>query len=296
MQTENNATDTTTAPAAPIVDVNAPPAAEATAAPASAAPAPAEGDATTVDTSTTTAPAEGEGSTQQEQDRNDKGQFKSGTQKRIDALVYQRNQAEREAAYWRQQAQTPAKAPEAPKVEDFRSYDEYEDAMQRHRIDEGVQRATAKTAEQQAERFTQQAQSAAQETYNQRVSETVARIPDFVEVVGKSQVPMSPALAEALMESDRGPELVYHLAKNPAEAERLNSMSVRQMDREIGRLETALTSKAAPPAPPAARTTSAPAPIKPGSPASAPANTDPNKMDQAQFEAWAKANGSKYIR
>jgi hypothetical protein len=72
-------------------------------------------------------------------------------------------------------------------------------------------------------------------------------------------------------------------------------MSVRQMDREIGRLELSIGAKSAPPPPPA-RTTSAPAPIKPGNPASAPANTDPNRMNQAEFEAWARANGSKYIR
>lgn len=290
MQTETTAVDTTTT-AAPIVDVNAPPAA---AAPASAPPAT---DVTTIDTSTTTAPAGDETSTQQEDPpRDDKGQFKSGAQKRIDALVFQRHQAEREAAYWKQQAQATTAPAAAPKITDFASYDEYEHAMQQHRIDDGVSRGLSKTAEQHAERFTKQAQTAAAETYNQRATETAARIPDFVEVVSKSNVPMSPALHEALMDSDRGPELVYHLAKNPAEAERLNSMSVRQMDREIGRLETTLGTKPAAPPPPAARTTGAPPPIKPGTPASAPANTDPNKMDQAAFEAWAKANGSRYIR
>lgn len=288
MQTETTAVDTTTT-AAPLVDVNAPPAA---AAPASA---PHASDVTTVDTSTTTAPEGEVDSTQQEdQPRDDKGQFKSGAQKRIDALVFQRHQAEREAAYWKQQAQA-VQSPTAPKVADFASYDEYEQAMLDHRIEDGVNRGLSKTAEQQATKFTQQAQSAAAETYNQRATEIVTKIPDFVEVVSKSTVPMSPALQEALMDSERGPELVYHLAKNPAEAERLNSMSVRQMDREIGRLETTFA-QAAKPSPPAARTTSAPAPIKPGSPASAPANTDPNKMNQGEFEAWAKANGSKYIR
>ncbi len=97
------------------------------------------------------------------------------------------------------------------------------------------------------------------------------------------------------MDSEKGPELVYHLAKNPAEAERLNAMSVRQMDREIGRLETTLGAKA-PPAPPAARTTNAPPPVKPGSPASSPANTDPSKMTQPEYEAWRKGQGATYIR
>lgn len=288
MQTENTAPEVTNT-AAPVDTAAAP----APAAPASAAPADGTAPA---DTSTTTATEGDNSGTQQDPDRKDNGQFKSGAQKRIDALVFQRHQAEREAAYWKQQAQATTAPAAAPKITDFASYDEYEHAMQQHRIDDGVSRGLSKTAEQHAERFTKQAQTAAAETYNQRATETAARIPDFVEVVSKSNVPMSPALHEALMDSDRGPELVYHLAKNPAEAERLNSMSVRQMDREIGRLETTLGTKPAAPPPPAARTTGAPPPIKPGTPASAPANTDPNKMDQAAFEAWAKANGSRYIR
>lgn len=287
MQTENTATETTTA-AAPTVETTAAP---APAAPASAAPA---GEAATDDTSTITATAGEVDGTQKEQDRNDNGQFKSGAQKRIDALVFQRHQAEREAQYWKQQAQA-AQAPAAPKLSDFDTHDEYDQAMLQHRIDEGVTRGLSKTAESQATKFSQQAQSAAAETYNQRVTDAVTRIPDFVEVVSKSEVPMSQALHDALMDSEKGPELVYHLAKNPAEADRLNSMSVRQMDREIGRLETTFGAKTAP-APPPARVTNAPAPIKPGTPASAPANNDPNKMGQADFEVWAKANGSRYIR
>lgn len=287
MQTETTATAATTE-TAQTVD---------TTAATTTAPASAEAGTTATDegTSTTTG-TEGDSGTQQEteQERNDKGQFKSGAQKRIDALVYQRHQAEREAAYWKQQAQATQTAA-APKLADFDSHDEFDQAMLQHRIDEGVNRGLTKTAEQQATKFVQEAQSAAAEAYNQRATEIVTRIPDFVEVVSKSSVPMSPALHEALMDSEKGPDLVYHLAKNPAEAERLNNMSVRQMDREIGRLESTFGLATKPP-PPAARTTSAPAPIKPGSQASAPANTDPNKMDQAQFEAWAKANGSRYIR
>lgn len=297
MPNDTQAIDTNAAaPAAPIVDTPAAPSAPA--APASAAPA--EGTPA-VDTSTNTAtpPADGENGTQQEQNRDDKGQFKSGVQKRIDTLIFQRNQAERDAAYWRQQAET-AKAPSpAPKLADFETHDEYDHAMQQHRIDEGVNRGLAKTAEQQAARLTEQAQTATAEAYNQRAAEAATRLPDWAEVVGKSTAPMSPALQEALMESDRGPDLVYHLAKNPAEAERLNGMSVRQMDREIGRLESELAGKGptAAPAAPAARTTTAPPPATPAPVAAlAPSHEDPSKMTQAQYEAWRRGNGSRFIR
>lgn len=290
MQTETTATDTTTA-TAQTVDTT-------TVAATDAQTSAAAATTTDADTSTTTETAGDDSSKQQEQDRNDKGQYKSGIQKRIDDLTFRRNQAEREAAHWRGVAESRA-APAAPKPADFDSDEAYDAALLEHRIDSGVNKGLARTAEEQAAKFNREAQNAVAETYNQRVAAAQAAIPDFVDVVGKSDVVMTPALQEALMDSDKGPELVYHLAKNPAEAERLNGLSDRQMNREIGRLEATLgtttTTKAAP-TPPAARTTTAPPPATPGTPASAPANTDPSKMGQTEFESWAKANGSKYIR
>lgn len=290
MQTETTASEVTNAPAAPVDTAAAP----APAAPASAAPA--EGSAP-ADTSTTTAPAsDDDGSKQQEeQDRNEKGQYKPGAQKRIDELTFRRHQAEREAAHWKSVAESRA-AVAAPKPGDFASDAEYNEALLEHRIDSRVNDGLAKTATAQADKFNQEANTAAGEAYNQRVAETISRIPDFVEVVSKADIAISPALQEALRDSDKGPELVYHLAKNPGEAERLNGMNVRQMDREIGRLETTIGAKSAPPAPPAARTTNAPPPVKPGSPASAPANTDPAKMTQAEYESWRKQNGARHTR
>lgn len=292
MQTETQANEVTNTEAAP--PAAAAPATTNEAAPASAATS-TEATSTSTDTSTTTATETDDSGTQQEQDRNEKGQYKPGAQKRIDELTFRRHQAEREAAHWKQVAESRAPAA-APKATDFASYDEYEAAMLEHRIESGVSRGLARTAQDQADKFTQEASTAAGEAYNQRAKEVTARIPDFVDVVSKAAIPISPALQEALLDSEKGPELVYHLAKNPGLAEQLNGMNVRQMDREIGRLETTISAKSAPPAPPAARTTNAPPPAKPGSPATAPVNQDPSKMSQPEYEAWRKANGAKHTR
>jgi preprotein translocase subunit SecA len=62
-------------------------------------------------------------------------------------------------------------------------------------------------------------------------------------------------LTDAILTSDRGPEVAYHLAKNPALAERLNRLSPIAAAREIGRIEAALeksspgTTRKPPPAP-----------------------------------------------
>lgn len=288
MLNDTQATEVTNTEAAPA-------AAAATTTTDTAQASAASTEGTSTDTSTTTATGTDEGGKQQEQERNEQGQYKPGAQKRIDELTFRRHQAEREAAHWKAVAESRAPAA-APKPTDFASYDEYEAAALEHRIDAGVSKGLAKTAQDQADKFTQEASSAAGEAYNHRAKEAQARIPDFVEVVGKSNVPMSPALQEALLDSDKGPDLVYHLAKNPGLAEQLNAMSVRQMDREIGRLETTIGAKAATPPPPAARTTNAPPPAKPGSPATAPVNQDPSNMSQPEYEVWRKANGAKHTR
>jgi hypothetical protein len=55
-----------------------------------------------------------------------------------------------------------------------------------------------------------------------------------------------------LLESDLGPQLAYHFAKNPDVLMRLNSMNPTAAAREIGRLEATLGQK---PATPAGQTT-----------------------------------------
>lgn len=264
---------------------------EATAAPAAAPASAAEGNAEPVEPTTETTTTEGD---KQEQPRNEQGQFKPSVQKRIDELTFRRNQAERDASYWKAKA-TELQQAAAPRAADFDSDEDYDQAMRDHRVDTRVNKQLATDAEAKAKEFTEAARAAAGESYNQRVAEVKARIPDFVDVVSKANVEISPALQEALLDSDKGPDLVYHLAKNPEEATRLNAMSTRQMDREIGRLELSIGAKPAPAAPPA-RTTNAPAPATVGTAAAAPANTDPSKMSQAEFEAWARKNGSNYIR
>lgn len=252
-----------------------------------AAPASATQESAQTTGTETTAIAQDDG--EQEQQR---AQHRNKVQDRINELTFKRNQAEREAAHWKSIAET-RQAPAAPKEAEFGSDEEYQSALLDHRVKTGVHQGLAENANAAAAKFSQDANAAATETYNQRVSEAVQRMPDFVEVVGKANIDISPALQGALMDSEKGPDLVYHLAKNPADARRLSQLPEKQMLREIWNMES--TMKTAPNAP-AARTTSAPPPIKPGNAGAAAANNDPSKMDQKEYEAWRKTNGSKYIR
>jgi hypothetical protein len=50
-------------------------------------------------------------------------------------------------------------------------------------------------------------------------------------------VPVSDSVIEAIMESDKGPLIAYHLAKNPERLRELEGMSGMRLAREIGRFE-----------------------------------------------------------
>jgi hypothetical protein len=235
---------------------------------------------------------EGEG---EHTERDEQGRFKPKLQKRIDELTRARHQAERDRDYWRQQAEARQAPPAAPKPEDFASDDDYQQALLDHRIESGINRKLSTEAQQRADMADQQANEVRDQTYAERMRAATTRIPDFAEVVGKANIDVRQEVIDAIKDSEHGPDIAYHLAKNPDEARRLSQMDTRSLDRAIGRMEADFAAKGTTPAP-AARTTNAPAPARTGAPAAAaPANNDPSKMSQAEFEVWMRANGSRIV-
>ena len=191
---------------------------------------------------------------QESQERDEKGRFK-GVQPRIDELTRKRHEAEREAAYWRGIAQSQAQpsaqaAPQEPKPEQYDDYNVYVRDLAKW---EAKQIVAAELAQREAKASEQ----ARVTTWESRQADARKTMPDYDEVVGGSTAPVAGHVSEALQDSEHGPALAYHLAKNPDLLAQLNSLSPRQADREIGRLEERLSAKAQP-AP--VRTTQAPKP------------------------------------
>lgn len=223
------------------------------------------------------------------QERDDKGRFKPNrVQERIDELTRKAGEKEREAAYWRgvaeaakpKEAEAPKAAAGKPIADQFESYEAYTEALTDWKVDQKL-----------AEREAKQQASAQATTWQQRAAAAKAELPDFEEVMQSTTAPMSPAMAEAIRDSEHGPALAYHLAKHPAEAIRLAGLSPVAAAREIGRLEATLsTPKAAAPAP-AKRITTAPTPPTPIGNGRATVG-DPGKMSQADYLAW-RANALK---
>lgn len=137
------------------------------------------------------------------------------------------------------------------------------------------------------ERAAREEARSTQEAYTKRLEEFKKSAPDFVEVMeDAADTPISQAMAEVIQTSERGPALVYHLAKHPDIALRLSKMSPLAAASELGQIEERLV-------PVKARTeTSAPKPIKPLSGSFAGAK-NPNDMSTEEYVAWRKAGGGK---
>jgi hypothetical protein len=224
-----------------------------------------------------------EGETE-EQARDEKGRFKGdGVQKRIDELTRARREAERKAEYW--QGVATQTAPEAqadkPSRDQFDDPDDYVEALAEWKAEQAVQRVQQKTAAQAAE-------SARHSAWAAREAEARASIPDYDAVVPTSTVPVNPHVVEALMDSDAGPALAYHLAKNPDVAARLNAMTPTRAAIELGRLETTLT------APAAKAPSNAPAPITPITSQASGRNVDLSKASMEDYVAERRRQGARF--
>lgn len=267
---------------------------------------------------------------------NDKGQvrgadgkFRSPVQPRIDELTRDREDARREAAYWRTRAEAEAaertKAAAAPAEikkpvpDDFDDYGAYVEALTdwkaEVKVNEKLDTRERRTAEerQQHERVT-----------NWATREEAARkaIPDYDEVMGRANsIPVAPHVVEQLLDADRGPEVAAHLARHPEIADKLNKMTPVQAAREIGKIEAKLpdpvasndaagddtttepnkgddgkgTQPAAQQGKPPVKTTTAPAPAKTAG--QSRSTTVPlEKMGMDEYVAARKAQGAQWAR
>ena len=123
------------------------------------------------------------------------------------------------------------------------------------------------------------------ETYHEREESAREKYDDFDQVAYNPALKITTAMAHTIRESEVGPEIAYYLGTNPAEAKRIAQLSPLTQAKELGKLETKLTTN-----PPAKRTSSAPEPIKPvgarGSSAPVFDTTDPRSIAAMDTSTW----------
>lgn len=189
-----------------------------------------------------------------------------------------------------------AKLPEAsaedpaPKPEQFGTYEEFVQANARWVVRQELKTHTAKQTETQQREDSQADLKATYDAHLERVDEAIERIEDYEDVVAtlsgpRGNVPQEVGLA--IMELDNGPDVLYHLAKNPAELARLRELTPLKAVAELGKISDKLTVDPED-SPPPKTAKAAPAPMKPLK-KSAPTAT--GLSDDDDINAWlAKRN------
>lgn len=185
------------------------------------------------------------------QPRDEDGKFLSPkAQKRIDTLTWEREQAKREAEYFRAlalQAQKPEEPPkpvEQPTLPTLESvgYDEakYQAALLNYATE--VARTEArKELEAERQRTSEQQRLS---SFAERQREFAKTAPDFeTKVMRDPTLPINSAMRDVIVDSPSGPEIAYYLANNRDVAERIARLPAHLAALEMGRIEGRLSAQ-----------------------------------------------------
>jgi len=224
-------------------------------------------------------------------------------ERRFEKVTKDRDQAKAEAQQEREkretlearikelEGRTTQKADEEPKPEQFNDAFEYAKALAEY----STEKAMANRDRQEAERKVQLEREKVIKTWTDRLTATKTELPDFEDMVSSSEVMVSDQVRDAILESDTGPRILYHLAENPEFATKLQNMTVTSALREIGKLEARFEK---PPEKAVAVRSKAPAPINPIKVGSAGKDTgvDSNNDFHGTYHEWKASRLAGKIR
>lgn len=245
------------------------------------APAPVE------TASTEAAPVSGEETPETEKPT------KTFSQEELDEQIGKRLARERRKWEREQAKQQPApvqqvqadSAPTKPDISKFATVEEYDKAMEEF-AEKKVAYKEAQRAKEQQEASIRREREEIISTHDERQDAARDKYADYDQVVSNPRLPITDFMADAILVSDIGPEIAYHLGKNAKEADRIARLPPIAQAKEIGKLEAKLL------ADPPQKPSSAPKPIKPVTRASgnnAVDTLDPKSLDKLGTSAWIEA-------
>ena len=247
-----------------------------------------------------------------EKEANQEGERKQNPklEKRFSEITKQREEARKEAQNERQarveleqrlaaleqqrQPQQQSYVDQEPQPSQFNDAFEYAKAL----AEFSTEKALAERDRQVAQQREQEAQQKIIQSWAQKVQAAKAELPDFDDLVASSDVVVNNAVRDAILESDVGPKILYHLAENNDLAKKIASLSPNAALREIGKLEARFevnpeTKQTAP-----VVRSKAPAPIQPirGGQGKADVPISADGEFHGSYQAWKAARKSGKIR
>ena len=224
--------------------------------------------------------------TAQAKEDEDEHRVPKGVQKRIDRLTQEKYRLRAELDFFRsqqpqqaqpaQQAQQPS---QAPKLEQYNSIEEYLDALADHKASQKFDHLAKEREAKESQTRQQQEAAKLHESYTKQTEQARQAYGDFDDVVQDPDLPISQAMAEAIMRSTNGADVAYYLGKNPDQAARIASLDPFSAAVEIGRIAATVVR------PQPRKTSNAPPPIQPVGARATPA-TDPDKMSTEDWLKW----------
>jgi len=244
--------------------------------------------------------AEAEAKPQEERKQNPK------LERRFSEITKQREEARQEAQREREartalearlaalekqsQPQQAVVADQEPQPSQFNDAFEYAKALAEYTADKRI--AEMKQEEAKAKEAVERQKVIDQ--WTQKVQKAKADLPDFDDIVASSEVVVNDDIRDAILESDVGPQILYHLAENDEVAKKIAGLSAKQALREIGKLEARFekTEESKPVA-----KSKAPAPISPiRSSGKADVPISANGEFHGSYQAWKEARKAGRIR
>jgi hypothetical protein len=201
--------------------------------------------------------------------------------KAVSELIAQRKkrqEAEKEAAYWKGVAEgrikpqpdpapvspTPEGAPAplvAPKIDQFETYEQYEAAKDAYLVEKAKHDfRLEQQAEQQRQMFVETEQK-----FAQRIEAAAQEDPAILDLLQDRTLPYSPTMGTVVKDSDVAPQLLRWIDQNRKEAARIAALPPLQAARELGIVEARI--KFAPKPEPVRKVSAAPEPVTPVVPA-----------------------------
>ena len=252
------------------------------------------------------AQAESEPEAEQEAEVTDKPKQNPKLEKRFSELTKRAKQAEADKASLEarlqelesRQAPAPQQADpvsEKPQASQFNDAFEYAEAL----AEWSAEKALEQRDIQEQQRKVDEQRNEVIKSWSAKLEAAKADIPDFDDMVASSNVQVRDEVRDAILESDVGPQILYHLASDDDYANKLAAMPTNKALKELGKLEVQFERKEAPieKSEPVARS-KAPAPIKPLTAGKGTSDVliDGNGAFHGTYAQWKAARQAKRIR
>lgn len=148
-----------------------------------------------------------------------------------------RQDAEREAAYWRGQAESrtappPAPAPPAtpsghePRIEEYEKYDDFLVAKAEWNVEQKAKANKTKEEEDQV-----------QSQFTERIQKASESDPDILDLLNDQTLPISTPMAVVIKRMELGPQVLRFLANDRNESARIAKLSPLVAAAELGKIE-----------------------------------------------------------